>query len=406
MTHTLVSFLGKARLDARTGYRNARYRFPDGTEHETPFFGLALQQRLRPDRLALFGTAGSMWDVLIEHLATDAEAGADDEARRIDLIDAATHAAVTPDLLARVTPMVERALGLPCDLHLIGYGRDEPDQLDTLQRIAEAVPKGRVSLDLTHGFRHTAALGLLSAVFLERIERLRIDGLYYGALEMSADGITPVIRLDGLLAVQRWIDALDRFDQNGDYAVFAPLLKADGVPADKARSLERAAYYERTMNLDYARTEIHAFLPALDIPLTGASMLFRGALRQRLAWAQEDDLARHQTRLAWFHLHNGEYLRAAIFGYEAVITRECLRQGLSTTDFKNGREPACLALEKALDRGSDEHHAYWMLKNVRNGLAHGNPASIDYYNAIIANPGRLPAELERAMNLLLNARPA
>lgn len=82
------------------------------------------------------------------------------------------------------------------------------------------------------------------------------------------------------------IDALDRFDQNGDSAVFAPLLETDGVPADKARSLERAAY------------------------------------------------------------------------------------------------------------------------NVRNGLAHGNPASIDYYNAIIANPGRLPAELERAMNLLLNARPA
>ena len=46
--------------------------------------------------------------------------------------------------------------------------------------------------------------------------------------------------------------------------------------------------------------------------------------------------------------------------------------------------------------------AYWMLKNLRNGLAHGNPAQIDYYRRIIADPQRLPRELETAMERMLN----
>lgn len=64
MTTTLVSFLGRARQDPTTGCRLATYRFPDGTEQTTPFFGLALRRVLAPDRLVLLGTRGSMWDLL------------------------------------------------------------------------------------------------------------------------------------------------------------------------------------------------------------------------------------------------------------------------------------------------------------------------------------------------------
>ena len=69
MGTTLVSFLGKNTGDPKTGYRNATYRFSDGRESTTPFFGLALAEALKPDRLVIFGTAGSMWDVLVGHLA-------------------------------------------------------------------------------------------------------------------------------------------------------------------------------------------------------------------------------------------------------------------------------------------------------------------------------------------------
>jgi len=46
---TLVSFLGKGQVDKTTGYRTARYRFDD-TVREAPYFGLALAERLRPER--------------------------------------------------------------------------------------------------------------------------------------------------------------------------------------------------------------------------------------------------------------------------------------------------------------------------------------------------------------------
>lgn len=403
MTTTLVSFLGRARQDPKTGYREARYRFLDGQERTTAFFGIALREVLAPDRLVLLGTCGSMWDFLVEHLAAEGQ----EEELRLRLIDAATEERVSPELLAEVTPLVERALGLPCALHLIEYGRNAAEQIAILDAIASGVPKGRVILDLTHGFRHLAALGLLSGFFLERIARLDIDGLYYGALDMTdrATGLTPVVRLDGLLAVQRWIDALDRFDQNGDYAVFALLLEADGVPADKTRNLKRAAYFERTMNLSDAYTEIVAFQTTLDTPLNGASGLFQPQLRRRLAWVEAGDLAHHQTRLAWFHFHNEDYLRAAIFAFEAVVTRECARHGLDPLSYANGREPAVDRRQKRLRWGSPDHAGYWMLKNLRNGLAHGNPESKDKkYSEIIADPERLPRELEGAMEWMLNKR--
>jgi len=213
MTTTLVSFLGKNTSDPTTGYQNVTYLFPNGNESVTPFFGLALAEEVRPDLVVILGTTGSMWDVLVGHLAESER----DEDIWESLMEAAQNTSVDTNLLERARPLVERRLGCPVDLRLIPYGRDSEEQTAILQTIAKAVPKGRVVMDLTHGFRHLAALGLLSAFFLERMAQLDVVGLYYGALDMSPRGeAKPVVRLDGLLAIQRWIDALDRFDQNGD----------------------------------------------------------------------------------------------------------------------------------------------------------------------------------------------
>jgi len=401
MTTTLVSFLGRARQDPKTGYRTATYRFPDGQERTTAYFGLALREVLAPDRLVLLGTAGSMWDYLVEAVAADGE----EEDLRLRLIEAATAGRVDAELLAEVASLVERALGLPCILRLIDYGRDTEGQAAILGTIAESVPAGTVALDLTHGFRHLAALGLLSGFFLERVARIEIKGLYYGALDMTEQGITPVVRLEGLLAVQRWIDALDRFDQSGDYGVFSPLLVVDGVPADKARCLEEAAFHERNFNLSDARRRIQTFLPVLDGELFGATRLFRDPLVRRLSWARDGDLMEHQRRLAHFYLNNGDYVRAAILAYEAVVTRECQRRRLNQQDHKGGREPAAEMFEAEINAGQHNdatREGYWMLKNLRNALAHGNPASDPRVRQIVASRERLPAELRQAIDRLLS----
>ena len=64
---TLISLLGKSKLDAQTGYRTAKYRFSDGATREVPFFGLGLMDCIKPARLILAGTSGSMWDVFFDH---------------------------------------------------------------------------------------------------------------------------------------------------------------------------------------------------------------------------------------------------------------------------------------------------------------------------------------------------
>lgn len=394
---TLVSFLGRARQDPKTGYKEATYRFPDGEQRITAFFGLALREVLSPERLVLLGTSGSMWDVLVEHLATVGQ----DEDLRLRLIEAATTNAVNGHLLAQVTPLVERALGLPCTLCLIDYGRDAEGQKRILAAIAGSVPEGKVSLDLTHGFRHLTALGLLSAFFLERVIRLEIAGLYYGALEMTEAGITPVVRLDGLMAVQRWIDALDRYDQSGDYGVFTPLLIADGVPEDKARCLQEAAFHERNFNLADAARKIGTFLPELARGLAGMSELFRDRLARRLEWARSGTLSAHQRQLAHLYLERRDFVRAAVLGWESVITRECETHDLDRDDFAKGggRDQAEWALRTRLEANGEDWKTspYNRLKALRNSLAHGQPPPWKEVRKALASPERLCRMLEEGL---------
>ena len=63
---TLISFLGKSKLHPSTGYRTATYQIAEGVQARVPFLGMALARHLRPSRLVLLGTRGSMWDVFFE----------------------------------------------------------------------------------------------------------------------------------------------------------------------------------------------------------------------------------------------------------------------------------------------------------------------------------------------------
>ena len=197
MTHTLVTFLGKGREDPRTGYRETTYRFLDGTLDTTNFFGLALTRYLRPDRLVVLGTCSSMWDALVEHVANAGE----EEDARLALMDAVARGVVDQALLDRWTGVLQRAAGRDVVPRLIPFGRTEDEQREILEASARVVGGDDVSFDLTHGFRHLAIVGMLSAFMLERIGKLSVCSLWYGALDMSKAGVTPVLRLDGLNAI-------------------------------------------------------------------------------------------------------------------------------------------------------------------------------------------------------------
>jgi CRISPR-associated Csx2 family protein len=392
MTHTLVTFLGRGREDPNTGYRQATYRFPDGSQETTHFFGLALAGHLRPDRLVVLGTPSSMWGALVEHVAAEGE----EENARLALIEAEEGRTVDQPLLDRLSSVLRRAVGRDVMPRLIPFGRTDEEQHEILQTIAAVVGDGKVSFDLTHGFRHLGMVGMLSAFMLERIGKLRVGSLWYGALDMTDrnTGITPVLQLDGLNSIQRWIAALDRFDASGDYGVFAPLLEADSVPGDKARCLEEAAFFERTFNLSDAARKLRTFAEVVKSPLPGASGLFRARLAERLGWIAEPDLAAQQRALARQYLERADFVRAAEFAWEALVTREC--RGYDPYD-RGAREAA----QQALDAKFKGSEAYTTLKYLRNALAHGTPPENDRVRRLLRSSDRLRAALGEAMRCLL-----
>ncbi len=399
--HTLITFLGRGLPHLDAGYRPATYHFPDDSERLTPFFGLALADYLAPDSLVVLGTAGSMWGVLLEnHVEANEE-----EALRLEVMEAEIAGTVDQDLVDRIGEVLARALGSRVSAHLIPFARDVDEQIDILETMAaETGSSRRVSLDLTHGFRHLGMIGFLSAFMLEGIERLEVDGLWYGALDMTRDGTTPVLRLDGLHAVHAWVTALERFDASGDYGIFAPLLEADGLPADKADCLRRAAFFEATMNIPDAVRQLQTLLPELERPLADASELFRRRLLDRLQWARRGPLSSQQRRLAILALERGDYQRSATLGYEALVTRACeddhedaldqrTRQAIAEQLRENSRS------ERLPDRRSQ---AFRTLNQLRNALAHGTPPNYRPLQNVMKNPDRLTRTLREALDHLGN----
>lgn len=404
--HSLITFLGRGRYQDTVGYRTARYAFPGGATRQSPFFGLELARELKPDRVVILGTAGSMWSVLAEHLATDSNAANENERRA--LLEAETRQGVTRDQLAPLATLVQQVTGIQVEPRLIPEARDDSEQLQILQDTAEAVPRGRVDLDLTHGFRHLGMLGFLSAYFLEALRSVQVDGLWYAALDMTPGegpnaGLTPVLRLDGLHNVHQWIQALTRFDASGDYGVFQPLLEQDGLARDKAQALADAYFHQSTLNIPAARQRLRTVLQELDCtPLTGASSLFRDKLIERLSWAHSDDLMRNQRTLALRALNRRDFPHAAIFGFEAFVTRLCTKAGESPTDYK-ARERTRDAFRKKVTKEPEWKRTSWeLLRQLRNAMAHGTPPDNRHVRRIMNEPEQLRLELERAIQRLNN----
>lgn len=394
MTTTLVTFLGKGRDNRKTGYCQAIYRFPDGGQDTRAFFGLALADHLRVEECVILGTGASQWGVLVENLAEEGR----DEDIRIKLMDAEASGTVDQAMLDEVAPLMTKAIGREVMPRLIPFGRDECEQVEILRVIADAVASERIHVDVTHGFRHLGAIGFLSGFVLQGLrDSLDVRGIWYGALDMREGGVAPVLRLDGLGRARRWVDALGRYDATGDYGVFSQLLIEDGVAQDKARCLKDAAYHERTMNLPDAARKLRTFLPTLDQPLDGASGLFQKRLKERLGWAREAELAQHQRKLAREHLRREDYMRAAIFGWEAMLSLECQNREVDPKGYNEKK----LVLDelRSSDGFSREHR---ILNAIRNALAHGTPPEQEKYKQILRNPESLRAELEKAFKKLLD----
>lgn len=231
----------------------------------------------------------------------------------------------------------------------------------------------------------------------------RFAAFYYGALDMTRDAVTPVMNLRGLLDIADWTGAVQSFDKDGDYSVFAPLIR-EQLPA-AAGLLKESAFYERTTRPGQARNKLRELTLLLDQqPLTGIGSLFAPTLHARLSWHREDRLYLRQQALACLYLEHGDFLRAALLGFEAFITRLMQRQGMTNPDHWIQRENVKReyeALNKTIHPRGDEYQRYCLLRDLRNHLAHGNTSPQGEIQKALASAEQLRDFLDDLLKRLL-----
>lgn len=390
----LITFLGRVPKSEQSGYRKTTYEFSDGSKTEpVSFIGWPLIERLKPETIVILGTAGSMWDELLGSIKHEV-----DDDLQMELMSQVENKAVEQYLLDRLEPSFEVHHGINCELVIIPYGKDMDEQVEILDIISNYVPKHeRVSLDVTHGFRHLPMLGLISAQYLQRIKKAEIKGIYYGMFDHDLR-YGEVYDLQGMLQLNDWVFALSQFDKDGDYGVFSGPLSEDGFDPEGINSLEKAAYYERVFSVSKSRQQLSTFKKFLGAELPGAGKLFTQALLDRIEWSDSNNLNAHQRKLARFYLNNGDYVRATVFGKEAFIS-SLMKEDEKEYEYSDRKVAEDEFRGRVRGTASDQE-PYWCLNELRNCLAHGttpneNSSSGKATQSALENQDKLDAYIRR-----------
>lgn len=368
---TLVSFLGKGQHNS--GYRDTDYIFDDGEVYaHQKYIGLALQKKLAADKVILLGTSSSMWDVFLE-------AGSDAlEEQWFSLSDAVKTSSVTEELLQPFEQYLQQQLNVQVRCILIPFARTTQEQIEILSVLANALSEHEdIILDVTHGFRHLPMLSLVAARFLKVLKFVHVQHIYYGALDMTSAEGTPVLKLDGLLNLLDWIDALGKFDKDGDYGEFTQLLVQEGLAQSNAEQLRQAAFFERTSNSSKAKEKLSTLFTKLEPINTPIFNLFKPQLIKRLTWYKEKNRGLREQKLAQEYFRRHDYLRAVIYAMEGMISQYLYEQKEDEHKFPL-RENA----KKELAR----KESFRKLTILRNALAHGVKPE-DQQNDILASLG-------------------
>lgn len=380
MARILVTLLGKAVAN----YKSATYVFEDKNTRTSRFFGLELAKQVKPDQLVILGTTGSMWDNLL--LETELSHRTDLEQALLNIGEAAQQDRVEQATLNQLAIELSNTLNLPCRLSLIPYGRTQLEQTQTLEQLVGFFASGDTAiLDISHGLRHLPMLVQQSSLLLQTLKNVQIEAIYYGALELSQESLTPVMRLDGLLEIDRWSEALYYYDRTGDYAAFADLLAQSGFSKHAVDCLKDAAFFEQTNNIHKAWVKLRQFLTMLkseEALCSPHARLFLPALKKRFAWVSQQNPKQRQVAVAWLALDNGNLLRATLYGFEAFITQLTEQAGgdIDNHDARNtakenyectnGQKKSNKRCEHNLPSPNWEH--YVLLRSIRNQLAHSS----------------------------------
>lgn len=392
---TLVTFLGRTARPEQ-GYPKVRYEFPDGRSESAAFVGFSLARCYPTDRLVIMGTAGSMWDQL---LAADVEAQFDAAAAEAVMM-AVESESVTQQQLDAIAPALSESLGQDVLLRIIPPALESDEQVDLLSELADVTEGSEeVSLDITHGYRHLPMLVVMAALYLRGVRpETRIRNIWYAALRQEPERAT-VHDLGGMLHIADWLAALQRSELTGDYGDVANLISNHDI----AESLRVGGFMETVHQGQQARRHLqHVRNRLKESPLEGAGALFQPVLEARTEWVEGQQLYQRQRGHAMNALGRGDFLRAALYGFEAYVTK-VVRQHAGPNADPNNHDTRKSAKEEYEANGpaNNDWAAYKRLRDLRNVLAHGNRPGDPAVHVALRSTEAMHDELESSLAALL-----
>ncbi len=365
MSSILITTLGKARKSDNGRYREISYQFADGFTFTSSFFLLALLKHCEklqqaPERILVMGTASSMWDALLEMTPMDNTELAE------KLLAETDAGAVQPQTLRELSRELSAVLHYDISCQLIPLGRNAVEQAEILRIMAAETPeKASVCLDVTHGLRILPLLELLAMIYLQQVRQARVTGLFYGAADLAeqrGDVLTaPVIRLDYVLELFKWLSILPVADSTGRYDALAELMTER---PELAQALSAHSLHLRTNQTIAARDSAQGIDVLLEQPFADpVAELYRTTLQRKFNWRKGDDLASWQILSAKAALRAGDFLRCVIL----------LREARVSLALPPNQQHNQAARDKKLgELNRDTDHTDELLNELRNCLAHAS----------------------------------
>ncbi len=267
---------------------------------------------------------------------------------------------VTPDAKTQTFPLLAD-LGddriRPVD---IVDGKDTESMWKIFQTVVDNVQEREtVIFDITHGFRSLPFLAFLFIAYLKSAKNVIIEAVYYGALDMQKDGITPILDLTEFVTLLDWLTATEQFIQTGNARGLSLLLNPKkslhGSLFDAAVTLDTISQAARLCQPFTLMQEVGKLGAALDqaqneLQITAPPF---GVLKKQIVDAfgqfQNDgqdvtEMLRTEFHLVEWYYSKGQIIQAVTLAREWLIDAVTYRLGQPLDYLIDNRMP----FEKAI----------------------------------------------------------
>jgi hypothetical protein len=198
-----------------------------------------------------------------------------------------------------------------------------------------------------------------------------------------------------MLRMLDWVQALAVYGDSGNYGVFAPLLTDDGMPRERAHLLAQGAFFERNSNPVQAKQALSGALTDLREHAGPLGRLFGPQLTERIDWFRRGTRADWELSLADRYLARQDYLRAITYLYESFVSHAVYRDKGDMNNYSDR--------EAAFDN-SPKNANVWLLKNLRNAMAHGVRSDNREIQRLLENQTELDSRLHLLRKALFATR--